>query len=297
MKNQSKLKIFGLLTFLLIGFISLNSCSTEDIEVFEEEISIEDNIKSNVNAQAKCQNPYAWLQSKYGNSNVNWKLQYPSGSSAKTAYRYKSTYLKDVSSSRFSMVGSSCNRLRFRVDGNDPTSGNSPNPRCELRERTKKKFGSNSDKDAGWKTSRSDFKELIFKAKVTAAPSSSGSSLVIAQLHSGGNGGSDTAVIKVKKSSGKFKLLLTGGGISGDVTLDSDYKVNNEIFTITLRVWNNKVRVKYNGNWKNNGKSIASSYRTSTSYFKAGAYILSANSNEEGKVEFYDVKLNKYENY
>lgn len=191
------------------------------------------------------------------------------------------------------MLGSSCNRLRVRVDGDDPTSGNSSNPRCELREITKKKSNENKDRDAGWNTNRTDNKELIFKAKVTAAPSISGSSLVIAQVHSGGN---DTAVLKVKKLSGKLKLILSGGGISGDLTLDSDYKVSSEIFTITLRVKNNRVYVKYNGSWKSS-KSINSNYRTSTTYFKAGAYILSANNNEEGKIEFYDLKLNKYENY
>lgn len=296
--KQLKSKIGTICTLVFLSVFSFTSCTSESLDLNTETSSGKIEAEGNQLAGKCSTKPYAWLQSKYGNNNVNWKLQYPSGSSTKTAYRWKSgePKIKDIAYSRFEMVGSSCNRLRFRVDGDDPTSGNSSNPRCELRERTKKKSGSNADKDAGWSTSRGDNKDLIFKAKVTAAPSSAGSSLVVAQVHSGGNGGSDTATIKVKKSSGKYKLLFTGGGISGDITLDSDYKVNSEIFEITLRVKNNKVSVKYNGSWKST-KWINSSYRTSTTYFKAGAYLLSADDDEQGKVEFYNIKCNKYENY
>ncbi|WP_124980782.1 polysaccharide lyase family 7 protein [Nonlabens xiamenensis] len=282
---------------LSIGVLSMSlvmtSCSPEEIqEPDEQEIDLMEEELS----KAACEVPYEWLRysqkGQYARNSSNWKLQHPTSTQTYEKKRTDNSSLTTYSNSRFRMVGSTCNRLQFTVYAQDATSGNSSNPRCELREMTKWENG--QEDEAAWSSNTSSTKSITARVKVTHVSTSGRVGVV--QYHSGQD---ENVIVIVRKSGSQYKLAVTGDGINGnEYVLDSDYQLGT-YFTIKIEAKDNKTRWKYNSNSFSSWKTITNStrHRRSTCYFKAGVYNLSTKSTSSGysRAEFTEIKVNRSE--
>lgn len=275
-------------TSILLGMLSI-SCSSEPITEIEEIQQEEKPISADEDDLGKCSiTGYDWLiQSP--NNNGNWKLQYQD-KEARRVGGNESFY--DVANSRFDVVGSSCNRLRFRVQKGDATTSGSNNPRSELREM--RRMSNGRERTAGWSYTSNKWIEIEFK--VREMPTSG--RLSVAQIHSGQD---DISQISVdKKSNGRYKVQLYVEGLNGvnKKTLYNDASVNTT-FKVRMKIENNRVKARRTSE-SSYGTSYeiknTSKYRTNTCYFKAGAYLLGANSGQ-ARVEFNKIKISTTQAY
>ena len=289
MKNLSS-NLLKYVSILLLTLI-ISSCEKEEIyEDSSENLKVQDADNENSAFTSKCSiKGYIWLKNS-PNKNNNWKLQYLGIEATKNSTSNK---FSSVANSRFDVVGTSCNRLRFRVDKNDPTTGNSSYPRTELRERTKTN-SSGKDRDAAWSYTSTKWMDIEFK--VREIPSSG--RLSVAQIHSRKD---DISQILVRKlSNGKLKVSLIVEGSNGGVerTIYNNASTNT-IFKIRMKIENNKVKARKLSN-SSYLPSVtiknSTTYRTSTCHFKVGTYLLGANSGK-AKVEFYKIKTSGAQNY
>lgn len=269
-------------------FATTLSCTTD---VLLQEEQQEANEVLDEASKATCLKPYTWLQQS-GNS-ANWKLQYASSSSTFEAKRTSSNNFKTIANDRFDMVGSACNRLRFKVNGNDATTSGSNNPRCELREMTKQSNG--KENEAAWNSNTTSTKRLTVKPRVLELTNTN--KVGVAQYHSDDD---EIVIVTVQKVGTKYTLKVEGDGISSTShqTLTTNYTLGTE-FTISIEVNNNRVRWKYNSGSYTSWKSIVNNtnYRRSTTYFKAGAYALNSPTSGACRVEFSQVLVNSSQEY
>ncbi|MFD0861610.1 polysaccharide lyase family 7 protein [Sungkyunkwania multivorans] len=276
--------------FILFIAISATSCSREELETTTDETA-SDEVVTDEDLTSRCTTTgYEWLGSS-PNNNDNWKLQYQ-GKEARRVGGDASFYT--IANSRFEVVGSSCNRLRFRVDDSDPTTSGSSNPRSELRE-MRKLSSSGKEKTAGWSYTSTKYIDIDFKVREMT----SSGRLSVAQIHSGQDDISQISVDKL--SNGKYKVSLIVEGDDGpEYKTLYDNASSGTRFKIRMKIEGKKVKARKltSGSSYTSAVTIknSSKYRTSTCYFKAGAYLIGASSGK-AKVEFYKIKTSGAQSY
>jgi hypothetical protein len=203
----------------------------------------------------------------------DWKLQIPTGDPTLEVKNpklatYSSTYFKN---------DSACKAVRFRAPTNGTTTSGAEYPRSELREMK----GGDAAK---WSTTSGTHRMVIDEA-VTRLPDGK-RQIGVAQIHNGDN---DILIVRVEAS----ELILKPNGKSA-VVLDSSYQLG-ERFKIELVASGGYIKAYYNGT-----KVYSLARKTSTAYFKAGAYTQSncdteadhgarCGSSNYGEVAIYDL--------
>jgi hypothetical protein len=204
----------------------------------------------------------------------SWKLQIPTGS---PTLEVKNPTLATYAHSTYFKNDSSCAAVRFRAPTNGTTTSGSQYPRSELREMK-------GSEQMRWSTTSGTHRMRIDQA-VLRLPNGK-RHIGVGQIHNTDN---DIMIVRVEGS----ELLLKPNGKSR-VLLDSSYQLG-ERFTIEFVASGGVIKVYYNGN-----HVYSQSKRTSTAYFKAGAYVQSncdteadygatCGSSNYGEVAIYDL--------
>jgi len=223
----------------------------------------------------------------------NWKITVPKSqdgdSDADEVYVNQSDndYSGDPSfrfyeDSRYFFV--SGNSVVFKCNAGTPTTGNSSNPRSELREML-----SDGSNEIWWDMRSSQLRKMEIKAKVTKVPSSG--KVCFAQIHGRKSRGYDDIIRVQIRASGNAGTGSTGTMyVIGDATNNSaddigSYKLGDQI-NMRIEANNSRVRIYLNN-------SLVKTYNNLPSpenYFKAGVYLQSKPSSGFGQASFSLIK-------
>jgi len=182
---------------------------------------------------------------------------------------------------------SGSNWVNFRADAGDPTTGNSDNPRSELRE-----MEAGGVNEIGWDAESSKKRVLNCKFQIVKLPSSG--KVCFMQIHGDEDydGWDDAIRLQVRgsanASSGKVTMYVMGDVVNEKA--DDLFTVDiGSTIQMTLVAQNGKITV-------HNGSSNSSAIRTydcdsGKNYFKAGIYLQSKPTSGYGEVRFKSIQV------
>jgi hypothetical protein len=175
------------------------------------------------------------------------------------------------------------------VHHGDLTTGNSGNPRCELRE-----MKNNGTKTFDW-DSRSGTHTLVVEGQVNRLTKTT-KTVVLAQVHNDpeGGGGDDLTVFRLEGDTLYVTDPHKGHDENHAYTVTKNFKLNTR-YTLKIEVKNGKARYWYNGNPVEHASVTV---KDPTAYFKAGNYLQSnkksakhESTDEHSEVILYSVKV------
>jgi hypothetical protein len=184
---------------------------------------------------------------------------------------------------------SATNWVNFRADAGDATTGNSDNPRCELREMEK-----GGDDEIGWDAESSTKRVMTCKFKVVRTPSSK--KVCFMQIHGTEDydGWDDAIRLQVRTSDanaseGDSGTVYVMGGVVDDSADDLFTYTLGETLQMTLVAQNGQIKV-YSGT---SSGTLLRTYDCDSgkNYFKAGVYLQSKPSSGYGEVAFKSISV------
>ena len=202
----------------------------------------------------------------------SWKVTLPvraGGKLLEVAQPELATYAHDS----FFTVNAGKDGIRFRVFHGGATTGNSKNPRTELREM--RADGSRAEWSIATGSHRMEIRGRVNRLTEVKPH------VVIGQIHGGSD---DVTVWRVEGKS----LYLTKGDDSHAHKVTDNFVLGAE-YTIRFEAANGKVRYRYNGDLL----PFTLSSSASTCYFKAGNYLQShpGSAPDESTSEFSEVEI------
>lgn len=187
------------------------------------------------------------------------------------------------------------NWVNFRADAEDPTTGNSDNPRCELREMI-----SGGTENKWWDLNSSTSRSLECTFKVIKTPNSK--KVCFMQIHGDEDhdGWDDVIRLQVRTddsnaSEGDSGIVYVMGDVVDNKADDLFRYTLGETLKMTLHTKNGIVYV-YRGLYKNgngNDFELLKTYESDSerNYFKAGTYLQSKPSSGYGETSFNKIRF------
>jgi hypothetical protein len=239
----------------------------------EDEKSRDDDDEDGDEAAAAAAAPTAGTAARGGNASMpadlidtnDWYLTLPTGKEG-SPDTIDGSKLASYHS-KFFQLNEQRDAIVFTANAGGATTSGSKYPRSELREM-------DGDKKASW-DGRKGTHTMVLDQAITAAPSAK-PDVIAGQIHA-----TSDDLMQIHLSGKQLTVKYADG--KKKVVLDDDYKLGTR-FTTKIESSGGHVKVWYNGQQK---ADLA--INSSTSYFKAGAYVNcnTGKANDVGQVEVF----------